>query len=268
MFSFAEENRACLLEFFTEAVQSRRNSILHPGGTQLLSWIDDEAESNRLRCLLPVLTRSLDHCTGIHAEAYIFDNAVVKTNVFDEFYHDGQTSWLKWCLSHQCNPLVPRLSFLIIDEETERYLAVMERLVPHSGFEYHSFREEIDGALKSLFQAAGAGPAFRRELGRYEKESLLAIQELETDLEMMDPEEDGAIIDSLSTAVAEHRITIRYINELNQFDFRMKRTHRKHFKAIRNKFHAAKHDGRSIDVHGFNWMMRNNGEPVILDPIN
>lgn len=267
MFSFAEENRGSLVDFFSEAVQSRKKSILHPEGSKLFAWVADQEEQKRLRALCPAIN-DVQPCAGIHAEAYLLDDCVVKTNVFDEFYRDGQMSWLKWCIQHQDNPLVPRMSFLMVDEATERFLTVMERLVPHAGFENHSFREDIDCALKAAFERVGAGPAFRRELARFEREALLAIQELMMDLVHLDPEEDAELIEVLNGHIAEHRQTVRYVNELSQFQFKLGRQHRRYFKQIQNKFHAARSIGQIIDVHAFNWMLRPNSEHVILDPIN
>ena len=267
MFSFAEENRGSLMEFFSETVRSRRESILHPEGSKLFAWVADKKEQARLRALCPAINE-LEPLTGIHAEAFMLDDCVVKTNVFDEYYRDGQMTWLKWCSQHQDNPLVPRMSFLMVDEETERFITVMEKLVPHSGFEQHSFREDIDTALKNAFQRTGAGPAFRRELVRFEQDALAAIRELLLDMDHLDREEDQELIDILNGHIDEHRQTILYVHELSQFENHLARTHRFHFRQIARKFHAARSVGQVIDVHGFNWMLRSNGDYVILDPIN
>lgn len=267
MFSFAEENRGSLVDFFSQTIASRKESILHPDGSKLVAWIADSKEQQRLRALCPVLN-DITPLTGIHAEAFVLANCVVKTNLFDEFYRDGQMSWLKWCSSHQDNPLVPRMSFLMVDEDTERFITVMEKLVPHSGFEHHSFREDIDTALKNAFQRVGAGPAFRRELARFEREALAAIQELIIDINHLTQGEDDELIEILGGHVEDHCQTVRYVHELNRFEFTLSKSHRRFFKQIHRKFHAARTIGQVIDIHGFNWMMRPNGDHVILDPIN
>lgn len=268
MFSFVEENWGDLCAFFAAAVQARKDSILHPEGDKLEDWIKDDKEVDRLRGLCPSLAQTSDIQTGMHAEVYIFERYVIKTNVFGPHYHDGQMSWLKWAKNNQTNPLVPKLAFLLVDEATDRFLAVMERLTPHAGFEHHSYREEIDKALQLSMKRVGRGPAFRKLRARIAREAQEAINELSIDIEMLAESGDDDIVVVMQEALDEHRITIEYIQQLNTFDDVLNRTHRQFFKPIRNKFRAAEATGHQIDVHAFNWMYRSNREPVLLDPIN
>lgn len=268
MFSFAEENGGSLMEFFQEAVRARKESILHPDGIQLQEWSSSIGERSRLLALCPRFSEALDSFQGIHSDVFVFKDCVVKTNVFDQYFRDGQFTWLKWCLPRQHNPLVPRMSMLLVDDETERFLAVMELLEPHSGFTNHSFREDIDNALRMSFQRAGNGPAFRKKLIQFKRDAYMAIDELMMDISMLDVIEDSEMIATFQESIKEHQIALDYINQLMNLNLRLTNQQRKHFRPIRNKFHAAASIGQVIDVHSFNWMLRPNGEHVILDPIN
>ncbi len=268
MFSFAEENGGSLMEFFQEALRARKEAILHPGGVHLQEWSSCKNERSRIMGLCPLFETATDTFQGIHSDVFLFDDCVVKTNVFDQYYRDGQYSWLKWCLSRQNNPLVPRMSMLLMDVETERFLAVMEKLEPHGGFEHHSFREDIDNALRESFQRLENGPAFRKKLLLLKRDAFMAIDELQIDISMLDAEEDQEMVETFSRSIDEHTKALRYIDELMNLNIRLSKQQRQHFRPILRKFKAATNIGQVIDVHSYNWMKRTNGEYVILDPIN
>lgn len=264
----SQKDKERLALFFAEAISARRQSIFNELGCRLASWIADSEERTRLVNFIPNLMESEKIESGLHADAYMFDDYVIKTNVFDPFYRDGQMSWLKWASRNQTNPLVPQIHYLMIDEETERFVVVMERLIPHAGFEDHSFRQEINEVLRDTFLSDGRFPLLRKTLNTIKFEATEAIGELNTDIAMMDSEEDAEMIQYLVTAMVDHERTVRYIDEIVAFGHRLNRTHRIHFRAIRNKFMASMTFGQVIDVHSYNWMLRRNGDPVFLDPIN
>lgn len=262
------KTRDSLNLFFNEALTARKESIFKEDGCQLKDWLSNEDERKRLTSMCSWLDKQPEVQNGIHATAYIFDHYVIKTNIFDPYYRDGQMSWLKWVNRNQTNPLVPRIQHLVVDEDTERFIVVMEKLEPHHGFKHHSFRKEIDCALKVAFEREGRFPALRRLLAEVKAEALLAIEELWIDVSMLDTEDDVELIDMMRKAIDEHHQTVLYIEQVQQFGYKLNTTYRQHFRAIKNKFVAAISIGQYIDVHSLNWMLRSNGEPVFLDPIN
>lgn len=275
MSTLNDDHLAQLNFFFNETVISRRHSIVAAAESEnplqvLLDWVNDMNESARLRDLFPVLDEEHIISRGLHSTAYIYETCVVKTNVFDENFRDGQMSWLKWCNGNQNkhNPFVPKIMALYVDEETERFLVVMEKLEAHSGFEQHSFRMEIDDALKEAFRRPGRWPALRKVMAVIRNEIAISSLELVKEIAQLDPVEDDEMIDILKQSLAEHQITLRYINELKAFDARITDHDRYFFKAVMNKLYAAATVGQVIDVHAFNWMKRQNGDFVLLDPIN
>lgn len=268
MRSFVEMNGACLKDFFTEAMRARRASCAGPDGMD--KWAaDGEAHSSLINSFSPILSTSNDVVRGIHASAYLFNGCVVKTNVFGGFAYDGQRMWLEWCAAHQDNPLAPKIEMLLVDPDTDRFLVVMERLVRHSGFKIHSFREEIDTALRESFEVGGRHKSFMKAMEAVRVNSKLAIAELESDMDYVVNElNDHECAAELRTSIENHHHALKYVDELVALWRTLTTTGAKHFAAVQDNWRACVDRGHIIDMHGVNWMLRGNGDQVLLDPVN
>lgn len=267
MRSFVEMNGASLTDFFNEALQARRVSGAGPDG--LSKWANDSQAHNVLiQSHSPVLTQANEVLYGIHARAFMYDDHVVKTNLFGGFHYDGGRIWLEWSARQQSNPLVPKIAMLLVDQETDRFLVVMERLTCHSGFEFHEHRGEIDTALKQSFLHKRGRKSLHRTLKDVRKESEAALVELNADLELVRELEDEDCEAQLLDSIHNHEITLRYVKELTALWDHLTHTGRSFFDDIRKHFDDAINRGHLIDVHCCNWMLRDDGQQVLLDPVN
>lgn len=268
MNSFTRENAACLTTYFHEALASREVFV---GAADVSSWSTNVSERERLcKEFAPVLASSNNILTGIHAHAFVFDTVVVKTNLFGKYHHDGQRRWLEWCLENQTNDLVPKIALLISDPDTDRFLVVMERLVCHSGFTHHQYRMEIDHALRNSFdrQPMTAFPKLTEELGAIKRNSTLAVVELKADIELMVELGDKEVEDDLRINLLEHEIALQYIREIELFWESLRTSNRSNYARIREFWDDLVNKQHEVDVHSLNWMLRSNGQQVLLDPVN
>lgn len=269
MSSFVRENEANLTNFFNESLLIRNNLVLVSDG--LSKWSNDKNEQVRLSDqYAPVLNQPNQVVRGIHAHAFIFDACVVKTNLFDAYHQEGSRQWLEWCANHQDNPLVPKLAFLLTDELSDRYLVVMEKLECHSGFLHHEHRKTIDENFVASFQRqpTTAYPALSKVLVDIKVNSQLAVVELKADIVLMKEIKDTAVEQELQINLMEHEIALRYIDEIETFWLSLRTVNSLNYDQIRSFWDTLVNKGHEIDLHGFNWMLRNNGEQVLLDPVN
>lgn len=268
MTAFVQQNEASLTDYFNEGLVTRNKFVLVSGG---LGWSANNDEHSRLGARhAPVLCSPLQTLKGMHAHAFIFEDFVVKTNLFGQYHQEGQRQWLEWCKEHQGNPLVPKLAFLITDEQSDRYLVVMERLKCHSGFNHHEFRKDIDQSFVASFQRQPltAYPALSSVLTDIKKNSLLAVVELKADLELMREIDDQVVERELQINLIEHQIALDYIEEIETFWLSLRTVNSNNYEQVRIFWDTLTNKGHEIDVHGLNWMLRHNGEQVLLDPVN
>lgn len=264
MFSFVAENKHWLHDFFHTAVHHRKEALQREG---VCIWLASGAQAKLIEQTAPQIIKATSVHTGIHATAHIFDRCVVKHNIFGEYPKDGQADWLRWCEKNQHNPLVPKIGMLVTDPDTDRFIAVMERLSPHAGFEDHTYRYEIDTHLQHWMATFGRSKKFFKELKEYKRAIHESIAELHLDLAMLRADGDEEITLVLEASVNEHIVALQYIEQLIGLYKTIRADNRKHFLPIRGMLHKAKQVGRIIDMHSLNWMMR-SGQPVLLDPIN
>lgn len=268
MTAFVQQNQASLTDYFCEALEARNKFVLVSDGSK---WSANHNEHNRLSDQhAPHLSTSVQVIKGIHAHAFVFEDYVVKTNLFGPYPQEGQRQWLEWCNANQDNPLVPKLAFLITDEPSDRYLVVMEKLECHSGFIHHEYRKEIDTCFTESFrrQPMTAFPALTSALQDVKKNSMLAVVELEADIELMKEIDDQSVEHELKVNLLEHRIALQYINEIETFWTSLRTVNSANYNHIRSFWDGLSDKGHEIDVHSLNWMLRHNGEQVLLDPIN
>lgn len=265
MFSFADENRASLVGFFSAALAARKEAITGPAD----KWTADEEQHQLLvNTHAPILQTSFSMLRGIHANAFLFEGCVVKTNLFGQYPHDGQCAWLDWCVKHQNNPLVPKIAFLVVDEETDRFLVIMEKLVAHSGFQNHEFREEIDVALKKTFIDNLGFFALAKKVKEIRANSMLAVEELRADIQLMREIEDEECERVLTESLTDHQITLSYIDQIEALWRTLTHECREAFTEVQRQWRSCTRKGHLIDLHSLNWMLRSNGEQVLLDPVN
>lgn len=269
MFSFVDENRASLVDFFAVALAVRKEATAGPVDN-LIKWSKDVISHDELIIKhAPILVSASDTFRGIHATAYAFDSCVVKTNLFGEWKFDGQCQWLQWCLQHQGNPLVPKIAMLLTDADTNRFLVVMERLVAHAGFQNHEFRKEIDEALRASFERNGGGFFnLAKTVKSVKANSLMAVEELRADIDLMKEIEDQVCEELLTEQLTNHQITLSYIEQLEALWRSLTHERKSEYAEIRQQFRTYVNDGHLIDLHSLNWMLRANGEQVLLDPVN
>lgn len=268
MKAFVQENEASLTDYFHGALQARNNFVLVSDG---FKWSANHEEHKRLGDQhAPHLSTSVHILKGIHAHAFVFEDYVVKTNLFGPYPQEGQRQWLEWCSVHQDNPLVPKLAFLITDEPSDRYLVVMEKLECHSGFHHHEHRKAIDTCFSNSFkrQPLTAFPALTKALQDVKKNSMLAVVELEADIELMKEIEDKVVERELEVNLLEHRIALEYIDEIETLWNSLRTVNSANYADIRSFWDTLSDKGHEIDVHSLNWMLRHNGEQVLLDPVN
>lgn len=263
--TFAIQYCDLLEQIFLEVVDARREFLkTHTR----CDWAEEATKSltTRFQTLFPVQ----QVMEGLHALAFITEHCVIKTNLGGEPELDGQANWLRWCMKNQDNPLAPRISFLMCDKLSDRYLVVMERLEEHAGF------DDIDDAVRFEIDTGGLGRLFNPEvnirevksrLKELEVESRHAIVELECDISSLSEEDDELKV-ILERGIVEHKLTISYIQDvvmLCKSSSKLKR----HFTRVVNKLHAEIQKGSYLlDVHSLNWMKRKNGQYVLLDPLN
>lgn len=268
MTAFVQENGTSLTDYFSSALQARNNFVLVSDG---FKWSENHSEHKLLSDNhAPHLNNSTQVIKGIHAHAFVFDNYVVKTNLFGPYPQEGQRQWLEWCNAHQDNPLVPKLAFLITDEPSDRYLVVMEKLDLHSGFHYHEHRQRIDNLFKASFQdqPVAAYPVLSSALMDIKKNSEMAVVELTADIELMKEIDDLVVERELQVNLLEHQIAISYIEEIERFWTSLRTVNCVNYQNIRTFWDTLSVKGHMIDVHSLNWMLRDNGEQVLLDPVN
>lgn len=269
MTAFVQQNETSLTDYFSSALQARNNFVLVSDG--FTKWSENYSEHTRLSDQhAPHLNTSVHILKGIHAHAFIFDDYVVKTNLFGPYPQEGQRQWLEWCNAHQDNPLVPKLAFLITDEPSDRYLVVMEKLECHSGFHHHEYRKVIDTCFTDSFrqQPTAAFPALTSALQDVKKNSMLAVVELEADIELMKEIDDQEVEHELKVNLLEHMIALDYIDEIEKFWTCLRTVNCANYQNIRTFWDTLSVKGHIIDVHSLNWMLRHNGEQVLLDPVN
>lgn len=269
MNSFMRENEANLTRFFNESLLIRKGLVLVSDG--LTKWSSDKNGHAQLGAqYAPILGQCNQTITGIHAHAFVFDSVVVKTNLFGRYHQEGQRQWLEWCVKHQDNPLVPKVEFLLTDELSDRYLVVMERLECHSGFQHHEHRQVIDETFVASFrnQPATAYPELSKVLADIKVNSRLAVTELKADIDLMKEINDVAVEQELRVNLNEHEIALRYIDEIEMFWQSLTTVNSLNYDQIRSFWDTLTPKGHMIDLHGFNWMIRINGEQVLLDPVN
>lgn len=254
------------MEFFAAALDRRREATLHPDGIH--SWLSNPTHQEHLLSMCPSI-KNVRPRSGIHANAYMLDNYVVKTNVFGCFYHDGQMSWLEWCEQNQDNPLVPRLAFLALDQETERYLVVMEKLEEHAGFAPNTYMRDLDRALVQRFKEHDRGSLdFLISMNSIHTDISNDIAVIVGDMEHLDPVEDDEMYEHLADELQHLKQSLQYHQQLMALDHQITTTLKAHFNNVINKFKNAVGEGRVVDVHSYNWMVRADGSPVLIDPIN
>lgn len=257
------------MEFFDAGLAQRRRASLHPASFKAWAYnLEKRWKRERLLRLCPSLA-CVTPVTGLHASAYLLDDCVVKTNMFSSYFHDGQMSWLEWCLQNQTNPLVPKVAFLHVDPATERYLVVMEKLKPHAGFEYTPFLKSMDNALVGRFRDFRSGPnAFLQEMQRIQQAIATEIQTTSEGMDCLDDVEDDELIAILQKDIAMLNTALNYHQQLLDLNDRISKAHLRHFMKMSVKFNEALAEGREVDVHSYNWMLRTDGTPVVIDPIN
>lgn len=268
MMAFVQENGASLTDYFYESLHARNEFVLVSDG---FKWAANHEEHYRLSDQhAPHLNTPLHLLKGIHAHAFVFDDYVVKTNLFGPYPQEGQRQWLEWCSTHQDNPLVPKLAFLLTDEPSDRYLVVMEKLECHSGFYHHEHRMKIDNFFSSSFQRQPltAYPALTSALVDIKKNSELAVVELEADIELMKEIDDKVVEQELKVNLLEHQIALQYIEEIETLWTSLRTVNCVNYDEIRSFWDKLSDKGHEIDVHSLNWMLRHNGEQVLLDPVN
>lgn len=268
MTAFVQQNEASLTDFFNEALDARNKFVLVSDG---FKWSTNHEEHTRLSDQhAPHLTTSVHVLKGIHAHAFVFDDYVVKTNLFGPYPQEGQRQWLEWCRDHQDNSLVPKVAFLITDEPSDRYLVVMEKLECHSGFYHHEYRKEIDRSLSASFlrQPMTAFPALTKDLQDIKKNSMLAMVELEADIELMKEIDDKVVEHELEVNLLEHKLALEYIDQIETFWTSLRTVNCINYDQVRTFWDTLSNKGHEIDVHSLNWMLRHNGEQVLLDPVN
>lgn len=268
MTDFVQQNVGGLTEFFYESLNARNEFISSVNGYE---WSVNHSEHKRLSELyVPHLNTTRTKLAGIHAQAYVFEDYVVKTNLFGQHPQEGQRQWLEWCQDNQDNPLVPKVAFLITDEPSDRYLVVMEKLACHSGFYHHERRKDIDRTLANSFlrQPLTAYPALTAILVDIKKNSELAVKELEADIELMHEINDKVVEQELKVNLLEHQIALQYIDEIECLWLSLRTVNSDNYNKIRSFWDTLCNKGHEIDVHSLNWMLRSNGEQVLLDPVN
>lgn len=269
MSSFARENEASLTDFFNGALQVREQFVLVAEGLSAFS-MDTKEQARLSELYAPILSHPIQILKGIHAHAFVFDSCVVKTNLFGPYPQEGQRQWLEWCNAHQDNPLVPKVAFLITDEVSDRYLVVMERLECHSGFIQHEYRKDIDQCFVQSFRGRPmvSYPELSKALVDIKKNSELAVVELNADIQLMKEIDDKEVERQLETSLMEHKVALQYIKEIEIFWTSLRTVNRTNYSSIRSFWNTLVQKGHVIDLHGFNWMLRRNGEQVLLDPVN
>lgn len=268
MTAFVRENEASLTDYFNESLDTRNKFVLVSDG---FKWSANADEHTRLGAKhAPILCNPIQTLRGMHAHAFIFEDFVVKTNLFGQYPQEGQRQWLEWCNKNQTNPLVPKLAFLITDEPSDRYLVVMEKLKCHSGFNHHEHRKDIDQSFVASFQRQPmtAYPVLSSVLVDIKKNSTLAIIELTADLELMKEFNDPVVERELEVNLIEHQIALDYIEEIEMFWHSLRTVNCTNYEQVREFWDTLTNKGHEIDVHGLNWMLRHNGEQVLLDPVN
>lgn len=266
---FVRENSASLTTYFHKALEAREIALMSADSG--FEWASDAKERERLCSdFAPVLATSNNVLTGVHAHAFVFDAIVVKTNLFGQYYYDGQRQWLEWCVQNQGNPLVPKIAMLLSDPDSDRFLVVMERLTIHSGFHHHTFRKEIDTAFRSSFdrQPMTAYPKLSEDLAAIKRNSTLAVAELKADIELMVEIGDAEVEADLKINLLEHEIALQYIEEIENFWTSLRTVNSVNYEKIRSFWDGLVDKKHDIDVHSLNWMLRSNGEQVFLDPVN
>ena len=263
--TFAIQYCDVLEQFFTEVVSARREFLRHKTRAD---WSVQHLEplTERIKTMFPV-ERVME---GLHSVAFITEHCVIKTNLAGEPELDGQATWLRWCMKNQDNPLAPRVSFLMCDKHSDRYLVVMERLEEHAGFDdiNDQVRAEIDsGGLGRLFDPQVNIREVKARLKELEVESRHAIYELQQDINSL-TEEDNELKEILERGIVENNLTIHYLRDVLTM-CKAHSKHKRHFTSVINKLCAEIKKGSYIlDVHSLNWMKRKNGQHVLLDPLN
>lgn len=269
MISFVRENSASLTTYFQQGLIAREVALM--AAEDGVVWATDTHKRDELcDAFAPVLKTANNVLTGVHAHAFVFDEVVVKTNLFGQYYYDGQRQWLEWAVKNQDNPLVPKVALLLSDEDSDRFLVVMERLSIHSGFHHHQFRKEIDSAFRTSFdrQPMTAYPKMSEELAAIKRNSLLAVTELKADIDLMVEIGDVEVEADLKINLLEHEMALQYIAEIETFWTSLRTVNSINYAKIRVFWDGLVEKKHDIDVHSLNWMLRSNGEQVFLDPVN
>ena len=146
----------------------------------------------------------------------------------------------------------------------------MEKLQCHSGFFHHEHRKDIDQRLADSFrrQPLTAYPALTVALVDIKKNSELAVLELKADLVLIKELGDLEVEQDLRINLLEHRITLQYIEEIENFWLSLRTVNSLNYEQVRIFWDTLTDKGHEIDLHGLNWMLRYNGEQVLLDPVN
>ena len=263
--TFAEQHHVALISLFDKLLEERKEYLVTHTRCE---WAEHSRQPmiDHLQSTLPIIAT----LEGLHSVAFMTKCCVVKTNLCGEPELDGQATWLRWCVKNQDNPLAPRISLLVFDKASDRYLVVMERLEEHTGFGNidAEVRYQIDtGGLGKLFSPGVNVRRVKSELVALVDQSLHAIQELEVDINNLTPEDDE-LKEMFIRGIEEHRLSIVYIHDVLQM-CRITSRLTRHFKRVVNKLHSEIKKGQYLlDVHSLNWMKRKDGQYVLLDPLN
>lgn len=255
--------------FFRKANAERTSSLIeNPAApeTAFAAWLMQQ-NYNDLCDVIPGIESISD---GLHSKAIITSTAVIKTNVFGHCYHDGQAEWLRWCHANQNNPFVPKISLLEVDPITSRFMVVMEKLHPHAGHHQYSHRSKpINDALYQAFKGGGQArwDQLERDLKIIRLELLETIEELNHDIKLCNDRVEHELVTMWTKEISDIQQALCYIDQLMDLH-RQRRSLYPFFRRMRKMMTAAAMTGIEIDMHPGNWMIRVNGSPVFLDPLN